>query len=643
MVGACTPRSDSKDAGAPAPDAVVSAAPAVSGPVPDVVSSASSIWDGGAPVVAGGEVDGGALRARTRARIAADKSTVFVLTGTKGALDLGTRLCEAVVPARPKETPILIKPNLGGFEWFKDPAKSGGDDGVHGRTTDVEFVRGIVRCLKSRGHTRITIGEGFAHTHASWKRLVDVTGYAAMAKDEKVALVAFDDDGVFDVEGDQPGKPLKVKGMEKTNAPTLLMPKVLAEHLEHGLFISAPKIKAHRFGVVTMAIKGMQGVVMLGDASPAFHQKWRMHAELNAALKLLASPKEADQEAGKKAYLDSLHVFSERMSDMLEVAAPHVTLAEGAPAMGGDGFGKRWPSDEDYAIGGTNPILVDRVGAQMLGLWDNDDLARELGGHRTSPLIETAAKRFGVDIAKPAVGGDGAGLLATKRPVHLVGMSGFSLLSDDAPPEPFPGAPRKTTSREAHAVSGGADALASAPPVTFDTDWAGRPTRVKTTVRFAWSNDALHVRWELDSAGLHVDESKPADVERAKLYEEDCVELFLGKDPSDRNRYWEIEVGPLGHFLDVSVDHGAKKSDVDWSSASKITSTVDRPRKRAFITVEVRSPDVLAVLKKGARLPLGLYRMEGKKPDRLFLAWSPTRTPKPDFHVPAAFGTLVLD
>jgi uncharacterized protein (DUF362 family) len=606
------------------------------------------VWDGGTPVVASGEVDGDALRAKNRARIAADKTAVTVLTGTKGSLDLGKRLCEAVVPQRPKETPILIKPNLGGFEWFKDPQKSGGDDGVHGRTTDVEFVRGIVKCLKARGHTKITIGEGFAHTHESWNKLVTVSGYAAMAKEENVKLVAFDDDGVFDVEGDQPGKPLRVLGMEKTNAPTLLMPKALAEHLENGLFISAPKIKAHRFGVVTMAIKGMQGTVMLSDASPAFHQKWRMHKELNAALKLLASPKEGDKEAGKKAYLDSLEIFSERMSDMLEVAAPHVTLAEGAPAMGGDGFGKRWPSDEDYAIGGTNPILVDRVGAQMLGLWDNADLAKELGGHETSPLIETAAKRFGVDIAKPNVQGDGAALLATKRPVHLLGMSGFSLRSDERPPEPFPGAPRGVSAPdapampEAHAVSGGEDALANAPAVTFDTDWSGKPTSVKTSARFAWSKDALWIRWDLESAGVNVDESKPTDTERAKLYEEDCVELFLGRNPSDRNEYWEIEVGPLGHFLDIAIDRTTKKSDVAWSSNSKITTKVDRDKKHVTIDVAVRSPDVLAVLKKGARLPLGLYRMEGKAP-RSYLAWSPTRTAKPDFHVPSAFGTLILD
>jgi uncharacterized protein (DUF362 family) len=636
---------------APAPEstrassAPSSSAPSSSAPPPsvDVVSTASpgGAWDATPPVVATDAVDGDALRRRARARIAADHSAVTVLQGGT-ARELGERLCKAVVPARPKDAPILIKPNIGGIEWFKDPNRSQGDDGVRGRTTDSEFVRGIVRCLKARGHTAITVAEGFAHTHKEWDRLVDVSGYGRMAKEEGVALVALDDDGVFDVEGDQPGKPLRVRGMDKTHCPTLLMPKVLAAHLEHGLFISAPKIKAHRFGVTSMAIKGGQGVVMLSDASPAFQQKWRMHKELSDALTLLAK----DKEAGRRAYLDALHVFAERMTDVLEVAAPDVVLAEGAPAMGGDGFGKRWPSAENVAIGGTNPILVDRVGAELLGLWDNADLARELGGHKTSPLIETAAKRFGVDLSTVEVEGDGASLLAGRRPVHFVSTSGFTLLSDDAPPEIAPG-PRRPEARAKQVdrivVDGVAEpAWGAATPVTFETDWSGKKTGTVTRVRLAWSTSALYMLWELDGAGVFVDASRDPKIERDKLYEEDCVELFLGPDDRDRTHYYEVEIGPLGHFLDLAVDRKAKRSDVGWSSAPEIATRVDRDAKHVTIEAALRAPEIVSMLKPGARLPLALYRMEGKAP-RLFLAFSPTRTNKPDFHVPEAFGNLVLE
>jgi hypothetical protein len=56
----------------------------------------------------------------------------------------------------------------------------------------------------------------------------------------------------------------------------------------------------------------------------------------------------------------------------------------------------------------------------------------------------------------------------------------------------------------------------------------------------------------------------------------------------------------------------------------------------------IESPDVIAALQPGARLPVGLFRMEGKSL-RQYLAAFPTHTPKPNFHVPDAFGTLVLD
>jgi hypothetical protein len=56
----------------------------------------------------------------------------------------------------------------------------------------------------------------------------------------------------------------------------------------------------------------------------------------------------------------------------------------------------------------------------------------------------------------------------------------------------------------------------------------------------------------------------------------------------------------------------------------------------------LRAPDLVSALKPGAKLPFALYRMEGKSP-RHYLAWSPTKTPKPNFHVPDAFGTLVVE
>lgn len=657
--------------GGGAPDATsLSPAPSAeaieAGGVPvDTVSAASSAWEAGAPISrVAGEVDGAALRARNRARLAADASPVNVLTGDD-LVALGMAACEAVVPRRSKDTPVLVKPNLGGFEWFKDPSTHDGDDGVRGRTTDPEIVRGVVRCLKARGHSRITIAEGWGAKHADWQRLVRVSGYEAMARDEGVPLVAMDDDGVFDEADGTPGKPVRVRGMEATHAPTLLMPKILAEHAERGLFISVPKIKAHRFGVFSVALKGMQGTVMLSDASPAFRQKWRMHRELGPALTLLGK----EPERGRAAYLDALQVFAERMTDVLEVAAPDAVIADGAPAMGGDGFQKLWPSAESFVVAGTNAVRVDRVAAQTLGLWDNASLAEKLGGHRTSPLLEVAAKRLGVDLAKVEITGSGAHLATSPRPVHYVSMAGFSILSDGAPPAspreyrrrgsagdaadagppdaaaPAPEGPTARAIRFAAppTIDGVADAAwRSASAVAWDTDWSGASRGVRTTARLGWDPTALYALFELEGADVNVDASRPVGVERERLYEEDCVELFVGTDAADRSRYFELEVGPLGHFLDVAIDRGGKRSDVAWSSRAEIATKVDRPARRVVVEVAVRAPEIVKALRAGARLPLALYRMEGKAP-RLYLAWSPTRTPRPNFHVPERFGELLLE
>ena len=394
----------------------------------DTTTGASVRQGPSATVQGSGEVDGAALMKRHRDRIHGDHSAVTALAGND-PLDLGRRICEAVVPERPSATPVLLKPNLCGFDGMKDPAGHHGDNGVTGRTTDPEFVRGVIRCLKGRGFKHITVAESCGFSWDKFNELARISGYRAMVDEEGVPLVAMDDDGKYDVEGDKPGLPMKVTGIDGTNVPTLLLPKLLAEHLDHGLFISIPKIKMHRFAAFSLGIKAMQGTVMLSDAAPAFQQKWRMHKELMQYIRD-GLHREPEDRAG---YVQSLGVFAQRMATVLEISAPDVVLLEGAPAMDGDGFGLLVPVADKIAIGGTNPIAVDRVGAEFLGLWNNERLGLGLAGHKTSPLLEIAAKRFDVDINHVDVVGDGAPLISKPRPIRFQALAPFGI---DTTPTP---------------------------------------------------------------------------------------------------------------------------------------------------------------------------------------------------------------
>jgi hypothetical protein len=316
-------------------------------------------------------------------------------------------------------------------------------------------------------------------------------------------------------------------------------------------------------------------------------------------------------------------------------------------------------------------------------------LGPELGGHKGSPLVELAARRYKLDLGAVKTTGDGAALLAAPRPTHFKSMAPFSIHSDAtaqwapqskatsivAPPAPAratpiapPSAVSATASgaasgattaptatalagkREAHAMALGEarlsidgrveEAWQKATALSFDTDYAGKPSGISTRVRFAWSKAALYALFELEGAGLATDRTRPVGVERKGLYQEDCVEIFLGPDPATPKRYYEIELGPFGHFFDLDVNAG--KPTIAWSSGASVAATQSAGARRAVIEAALGAADITRLLVPGARWPLGIYRIEGKG-ERRYLAWSPPRTSKPNFHVPEAFGLLVID
>ena len=116
------------------------------------------------------------------------------------------------------------------------------------------------------------------------------------------------------------------------------------------------------------------------------------------------------------------------------------------------------------------------------------------------------------------------------------------------------------------------------------------------------------------------------------------MEIFLVPDPNNLKHYYEIELGPYGHFLDMELNAAAKKKrDLGWSSGARIATARDATSRRVTIEVAFSAPALVAAVSRaaasGESLPFGLYRMEGKGP-RQYLAWSPPRTPKPKFSRP---------
>lgn len=128
------------------------------------------------------------------------------------------------------------------------------------------------------------------------------------------------------------------------------------------------------------------------------------------------------------------------------------------------------------------------------------------------------------------------------------------------------------------------------------------------------------------------------------LYQEDVVEVFLA--PSRLEEYFEIEVNPLGTTFDARIEspdgvRSTMKTDLGWTCEGLFAGM--RRDGEAFAVV-IRIP--FAALARTAPKAGEMWRCNLFRIDRHpvhgddFLAWQPTMRTPPDFHVPAAFGTL---
>jgi uncharacterized protein (DUF362 family) len=577
-------------------------------------------------------------------------------------LAAGRRICEAVVPQRPPETPVLLKPNLSGM----DGMRQGIDNGVELRTTGIEFLRGVIRCLRARGHREITITEAWSRPEQRERWMLE-TGLDRLIEEEDVRFV-----GLWEDRGpDGTLSPMIAAPFPRARhlRSELLVPRLLARHMESGLYISIPRMKMHRYAVMSLGIKNTMGMVVLQGAEEPGSRSGSMHAEIGAWLNGWRNGRVDDRDT----YVRSLELFAERLTDVLEIELPDAVLIDGVPPVAGDGFQLTEPFDDGVAIGSTNPVLADAVGMEWMGYLDNADLEREIR-HRTSPLLEEAARRFygSTEILRNArVVGDDS--FRTRRRVgHYRAFPAFEIGERPRPAPELPWIARAITARRMEAepvLDGSLEEWEAAEPVRIDTDYRGRSAGPETIARFAWTPDALFAAFdcayegELDLAeGAESGEvpalaqqGEPGEV-RARsasrgaeppseiaLYEHEVVELFIDPSPRSREQYREIEIDPLGRFLDLDVSLTRRpRGDAEWSSGMTTAAAIDREARRYRIEVRIPAAGFDAEALRAGEWRINVYRIAGRSPERTFLARYPTYTERPSFHVPDRFGWLRL-
>lgn len=185
-----------------------------------------------------------------------------------------------------------------------------------------------------------------------------------------------------------------------------------------------------------------------------------------------------------------------------------------------------------------------------------------------------------------------------------------------------------------------------ADPIRFCADWQGRnpDPDLETEVRVLWSAEMLFLRFVCRFREIFVfDDSDPGG-RRDHLWDRDVAEAFL-QPPAFRlaaadnagRRYKEFEIAPNGMWIDLDISESGLS---DLKSGMSRSTFIDRASK--IWVAELALPMLALTPRFDPSRPwrANFYRVEGKTEPRRYLAWRPTHTPEPNFHVPQAFGTL---
>lgn len=179
----------------------------------------------------------------------------------------------------------------------------------------------------------------------------------------------------------------------------------------------------------------------------------------------------------------------------------------------------------------------------------------------------------------------------------------------------------------------------SAEPVRFCADWQGNNSdpALQTEVRVLWSPASLYLRFVCRYRELFVFDDSDPNGRRDHLWDRDVAEAFLQPDPSVERCYKEFEVAPNGMWIDLDVSPSGL---ADLKSGLIRSVYLDAKAKiwTAELAIPIRA--LTAHFDPAKVWRANFYRVEGKTEPRKYLAWQPTHSPQPNFHVPKAFGTL---
>lgn len=180
-------------------------------------------------------------------------------------------------------------------------------------------------------------------------------------------------------------------------------------------------------------------------------------------------------------------------------------------------------------------------------------------------------------------------------------------------------------------------------PVAIRHYWSGEaaPPARHAEAAICWSSEALHVRFVCSQKEpLIVAENPQTDRKTLGLWDRDVCEIFLAPDPSNTSRYFEFEAAPSGEWIDLGITITSSGRETDWDFASGLKTAARLEGDQLLVGMRIPWSDAIPKPESGELWRVNLFRCVGPEAPERYLAWQPTKSPEPNFHVPEAFGWL---
>jgi Carbohydrate family 9 binding domain-like len=182
-----------------------------------------------------------------------------------------------------------------------------------------------------------------------------------------------------------------------------------------------------------------------------------------------------------------------------------------------------------------------------------------------------------------------------------------------------------------------------ASPVLIQHLWTGAPAPPErhAEVRLCWSGNGLHTRFLCQQHEPLVIANEPVTEKKTLgLWDRDVCEVFIAPDAANPSIYYEFEAAPTGEWVDLAITMTPTGRNTEWDYSSGMTTTSSVVHDNVVIGITIPWSTRIPRTTTGDLWRLNLFRCVGSHPRDRYLAWRPTGTPEPNFHVPDAFGWL---